>query len=58
MTDTQKRIHDITLTNLEREIEREADMQAALDPDHKEKGIRVFASKAELRRYNLNRRNW
>ena len=58
MTARQLRIQEITLENIEKEIEREADMQAALNPAHIEHGIRVFASKAELHRYNANRRNW
>ena len=52
---------DPMLTDKELEIESQAEMEAAFETVRnpiRPESIRVFASKAELRRYNANRRNW
>lgn len=53
MTDNEKRIQRITLDNIDLELQAEMKMEQ----EH-QKSVRVFASKAEERRYNACQRDW
>jgi len=56
MTDNENRIREVTLQNID--LELQAEMK--VEQEH-QKSVRVFASRAEERRfnqYNADRRNW